>query len=87
MFVAQCLEGEISAQGQAVDEAVSRLNARASGVDVRNIGPAPETFHAMYVNSKKPFSLREIAMITLGQYMMWLKSQGGQCKSGIAADH
>lgn len=26
-------------------------------------------------------------MTTLGQYMMWLKSQGGQCKSGIAADH
>lgn len=26
-------------------------------------------------------------MATLGDYMRWLKSEGGQCRSGIAADH
>lgn len=59
MFVAQCLEVDISAQGNTVDEAVNRLkvvfnaeieDARVSGSDIRDIGPAPETFHAMYVN-------------------------------------
>lgn len=26
-------------------------------------------------------------MVTLGEYMYWLRSIGGQCKSGIGADH
>lgn len=26
-------------------------------------------------------------MATLGEYMMWLRDQGGHCKSGIGADH
>ena len=25
-------------------------------------------------------------MTTLGEYMVWLKSQGGKCRSGIGAD-
>lgn len=59
MFVAQCLEVDISAQGKTAEEAVSRLkivfnaeieDARVAGVDVREIGPAPDSFHVMYVN-------------------------------------
>lgn len=26
-------------------------------------------------------------MATLGDYMRWLRSEGGECRSGIAADH
>lgn len=57
IFVAQCLEIDISAQGSTEAEAAMRLNAvfvdemaaaKASGLTLEDIGPAPESFHSAY---------------------------------------
>ena len=57
VYVAQCLEVDISAQGRSEDEAMSRLKAvlhaeceeaAAAGRDVMSIGPAPFHFRTLY---------------------------------------
>jgi predicted RNase H-like HicB family nuclease len=57
IFVAQCLELDVAAQGSSKDEALSRLNAvmrieikeaRDQGRDIKDIGPAPTVFHEIY---------------------------------------
>jgi hypothetical protein len=57
MFVAQCLEIDIAAQGSTEAEAAMRLNAvfkaevaeaKQKGIDIEEIGPAPAEFHAAY---------------------------------------
>lgn len=57
LFVAQCLEVDIAAQGKTPDEAMARLklafseelkDAEKSGRSIMDIGPAPDSFAAMY---------------------------------------
>lgn len=57
MFVAQCLEVDVAAQGKTSEEAMSRLRAvfhaelealDEDGKDISSMSPAPECFHALY---------------------------------------
>jgi hypothetical protein len=57
VFVAQCLEVDIAAQGTTADEALTRLGvafraelreAQATGRSIEDIGPAPEAMSLMY---------------------------------------
>ena len=57
VFVAQCLEVDIAAQGKTESEAKSRLRAvfhaemealKEKGADISSIGPAPDSFQALY---------------------------------------
>lgn len=57
VFVAQCLEVDIAAQGKTEAEALSRLRvafnaevaeAKEQGKSVMSIGPAPGHIHALY---------------------------------------
>ena len=57
LFVAQCLEIDIAAQGATEAEAAMRLNAvfaaeiaaaKEAGRSVEDIGPAPDAFHSAY---------------------------------------
>jgi predicted RNase H-like HicB family nuclease len=57
VFIAQCLEVDISAQGKSADEAIRRLKvaftaevreAKDSGRTVFDLGPAPSSFATMY---------------------------------------
>jgi hypothetical protein len=57
IFVAQCLEIDVSAQGTSHEEAMNRLRAalraeeaeaKNSGKKLSDIGPAPMAFHAIY---------------------------------------
>ncbi|MGR9312144.1 type II toxin-antitoxin system HicB family antitoxin [Rhizobium leguminosarum] len=57
VFVAQCLEVDIAAQGKTAEEAMARLKlafnaevreAKESGRSLMDIGPAPEAFAMMY---------------------------------------
>lgn len=57
VYVAQCLEIDIAAQGRTADEAMARLriafraelaDAKENGRSIEDIGPAPEAFSMMY---------------------------------------
>lgn len=57
LFVAQCLEVDIAAQGRTPEEALGRLRtafysekreAAEAGKTLDDIGPAPKAFHAVY---------------------------------------
>jgi predicted RNase H-like HicB family nuclease len=57
IFVAQCLEYDVAAQGKTEEQAIKRLKAclraeeeiaAAEGRELSDIGPAPEAFHAVY---------------------------------------
>ena len=57
LYIAQCIEVDIGAQGKSVDEAMKRVRiainaesreAAANGKDLFDIGPAPSAFHAMF---------------------------------------
>lgn len=57
VYVAQCLEIDIAAQGKTADEALARLrvafkaelaDAMECGRSIKDIGPAPDAFAMMY---------------------------------------
>jgi hypothetical protein len=57
VFVAQCLEVDVSAQGTSETEALSRLKAvlraeadaaKVAGTNLSDLGPAPQAFHVLY---------------------------------------
>ncbi len=57
IFVAQCLEIDVSAQGTSHEDAMKRLKAalraeeaeaKQAGKDLSELGPAPKAFHAIY---------------------------------------
>ncbi len=57
VYVAQCLEVDVSAQGATPDEAMQRLGiafraevreAKQNGKSIMDIGPAPASYSAMY---------------------------------------
>lgn len=70
LFIAQCLEIDIAAQGASEQQALQRLTAvlRAEssaaaeeGRDLRDIGPAPAAFHAIY--GSNVVNRRELSMV------------------------
>jgi predicted RNase H-like HicB family nuclease len=57
VFVAQCLEIDVSAQGASEKEALSRLEAvlhaevdaaKEAGTNLSDLRPAPKAFHILY---------------------------------------
>ncbi|SLN72002.1 hypothetical protein ROJ8625_03769 [Roseivivax jejudonensis] len=59
MFVGQCLEHDICAQGCSVDELMSRLvltvdlECSERNGSLADIDPAPEEFHKMWDNARR----------------------------------
>lgn len=60
IFVAQCLEVDVSAQGASEPEALSRLKAvlraeadaaKENGSNLSDLGPAPKAFHILYTSN------------------------------------
>lgn len=59
IFVGQCLEHDICAQGKSMDEMLERLAFTVSlekaerNESLVDIGPAPEAYHEMWVSARR----------------------------------